>query len=136
MIGNKYGKVIILALINILAVCFVYNNVATDNSNIVLGQVEEGEIVEDTAEVAKHVDQTNISDRKSDEKTEHGQNSELGSNSGDTTFTKASDSKDILKNSERQVSVSLVKENQDTLKHDAVMSMKNLTLLYRYMHSE
>ena len=64
MIGNKYGKVIILALINILAVCFVYNNVATDNSNIVLGQVEEGEIVKDTAEVLKHVDQTNISDRK------------------------------------------------------------------------
>ena len=33
MIGNKYGKVIILALINILALCFVYNNVATDKQS-------------------------------------------------------------------------------------------------------
>ena len=54
---------IILALINILGVWFVYKNVATDNSNIVHGQVEE--IVKDTAEVVKHVDRTNISDRKS-----------------------------------------------------------------------
>ena len=62
MIGNKYGKVIILALINILAVCFVYNNVATGNSNIVHEQVE------DTVEVVNHDDQTNVSDIKSEKK--------------------------------------------------------------------
>ena len=129
MIGNKYGKVIILALINILAVCLVYNNVATDNSNIVLEQVEEGEIVKDTAEVVKHVDQTNISDRKSDRLAEHRQNSELDNNSEDNrdTFKQSIDIKHSDTNSESQVSVSPVnKDGQDNFKHDAVMSMKNL----------
>ena len=111
MIGNKYGKVIILALINILAVCFVYNNVATDNSNIVHGQVEEGEIVKDTAEVVKHVDQTNISD--SDRTAEHRQSIELDNKQEDTN--------------ESQVTPSPEKEDdQYNFKHDAVMSMKNL----------
>ena len=33
---------------------YIYNNVATDNSNIVHGQVEEGKNVKDTAEIVKH----------------------------------------------------------------------------------
>ena len=32
MIGNKYGKVIIIALINVCGVCIVYNNVGVNNT--------------------------------------------------------------------------------------------------------
>jgi membrane-associated HD superfamily phosphohydrolase len=94
MIGNKYGKVFIIALINIVAIFFVYNNVSTDTSKIVLGQDSELDTnSKDTTNTFKHTTQTKESDKKSD---------------SDTTIGY------------------IKQEKQETSNHDVVKSMKNL----------
>jgi len=70
MIGNKYGRILIIALINFVAIYLVYNNVATESSKFVHGQ--GGELdrdVKDTADTFKHEIETKQSDKKSDSET-------------------------------------------------------------------
>ena len=70
MIGNKCGKLFIIALINIVAIFFVYNNVSTDTSKIVLGQDSElDRKLKDTPNTFKHTTQTEESDKNSDSDT-------------------------------------------------------------------
>ena len=107
MIGNKYGKVIIIALINIIAVCFVYNNVATDDNNVVHAHLEDGRQDKETKDTLKHVGKTSMN-------VNHGQINQLDKISDTDNSNVQTNDKSIIENS------------QDISKHDAVMAMKNL----------
>ena len=65
--NNKYTRVVVIAVINIVIVCFVYNNTATHNSDIVLEQVGEDKDHEDKEVGDKHGD-TNITFDKQGDK--------------------------------------------------------------------
>ena len=64
--NNKYTRVVVIAVINIVIVCFVYNRTATHNCDIVLEQVDKDH--EDKEVGDKHGD-TNITfDKQGDKK--------------------------------------------------------------------
>ena len=66
MIAKKYGKVIILALINVFGVCLVYNNVTTDNGDIAKEHVVEQRDVINADYATKDVDRTKLYPKNSD----------------------------------------------------------------------
>ena len=58
MIGNKYGKVIIIALINVCGVCIVYNNVAPNDTEALHENVVLEREVVNVKEAYKYVERT------------------------------------------------------------------------------
>ena len=126
MIGNKYGKVIIIALINILAVFLVYNNAATGISSIVQEHLLHQDISGGKEEIPKHGDDTNIPAKNSDNKlnSKHGQTTNI-----DKSLKGKNDNQKHATNTagDTQASVENLKtKHKSSSKHDAVMSMKNL----------
>ena len=129
MICNKYGKVIIIALINVIAVCFVYNNVATED-------IEHEHMGGDTLDkgLLQHSIKTTISDNKqkvnvkqsigpANSQRDTGDMLKKANIDTQTSDTKISDTE----NSDTQTAVrSINHDSQKSSKHDAVMSMKNL----------
>ena len=61
MIGNKYGKVIIIALINVCGVCIVYNNVAPNDTEALHENVVLEREVVNVKEAYKDVEKTILS---------------------------------------------------------------------------
>ena len=114
---------LVIAVINIVIVCFVYNNTTTHNSNIVLEQVGEDKDHEDNP-----VDTNN---KHSDENVKklHKQVSEIQKtfNHKDKSDIAIQDAKKRDKIIDIKTAVKSSKEErQNSTKHDAVMSMKNL----------
>ena len=61
MIGNKYAKVIIIALINVCGVCIVYNNVAPNDTEALHENVVLEREVVNVKEAYKDVEKTILS---------------------------------------------------------------------------
>ena len=117
---NKYTRVVVIAAINIVIVCFLYKNSATHNNNKVLEKEGEEKDDEDNEISDKHSDKSvsNIHEQVSEtEKTLKIKDDSAIAIPGAKIREKTIDTITAVK--------SLKEEHQNSTKHDAVMSMKN-----------
>jgi len=118
MIGNKYGKVIVIILINIVAICFVYNNVTSDEVSLVHRIASDEDAVK------------NVEDELNHGKVK-GKNNDNNEKNNMPPVTKESREHPDRSDAKTTVSAKKVIETKNGAEetnsaHDTVMLMKNL----------